>query len=367
MRIAVALASLVVSYAFWHYIRSHSGSQKRADMLLVSTYAISRCGLWLLFALYLQHYVTDSDPRLFHKPMLDSLLVSQVPIRAFFYHYGPLLMPTILPFYVLCGRSLAGISLFAIFTEALALGFFLKSARLLEQRSKIDHSWVRDAMAIYLLNPATLYWTVLQGYHSMVQTAYSMAALYFLLCGRSTLGYGVGLYSLAGTKLLAILDWPALLVVRRPRLVTLVVGALPLLVTYSVFQWMTGDIVTHVHYATGAVSEGNVWFLLTLFGALPVLYTEFARRILPAACFGVFFLLGWVSWLQALRLGLTSFSFPAALGMTTFAMALFFLFGFYTGSYYVPMVMLPASLVVTRPTLRWQRVAVGSLLLSRWT
>ena len=74
-----------------------------------------------------------------------------------------------------------------------------------------------DALAVYLLNPATLYWTVFQGYHSIAQTAYFMAALYFLLRGRHTIGYVVGLYGLAGAKLIAVLDWPALLAVSRPR------------------------------------------------------------------------------------------------------------------------------------------------------
>jgi len=362
-RTAVILTSLIFSYVFWRYIKSYKGSQRRADVLLVVTYVLSRSGLWFIFAIYLQHYVTSSDPRLFYQPMLEHFWSGAVPVRDFYYTYGPFLIPTMLPFYLLLGRSLAGISLFAILAEVLALGFFLKSARMLEQRGEIEHSWVRDAMAVYILNPATLYWTVLQGYHSVVQTTYSMAAFYFLLCDKSTIGYGIGLYSLAGTKLLAILDWPALLVVRRPHLVKLFVAAIPLLATYIVFQLITGDVFTGARQHINQVSEGNVWYLLTLFSDLHGFYSRFPGNIFPIVFFGGVFLLGFAYWLKSLRLGLTSFSFQAALGMTTFTISLFFLFSLYTGDYYMPMLMLPASVVVTCPALRWRNIPVLSLLL----
>ena len=52
-------------------------------------------------------------------------------------------MPIILLPYVLLGHSLAGISLFAIIAEGVALVFFLKSTSVLERRGEISHSWVR--------------------------------------------------------------------------------------------------------------------------------------------------------------------------------------------------------------------------------
>src|SRR5262245_36411495 len=275
------LTSLMLAYIFWCYTKNYKGSQRRADVLLVVTYVLSRSGLWFIFAIYLQHYVTTSDPRAFYQPMLEHFWGGAVPVRDFYYTYGPFLIPTMLPFYLLLGRSLAGISLFAIFAEVLALGFFLKSARMLEQRGEIEHSWVRDAMAVYILNPATLYWTILQGYHSVVQTTYSMAAFYFLLCDKSTIGYGIGLYSMAGTKLLAILDWPALLVARRPHLVKLFVAAIPLLATYIAFQLITGDAFTGARQHINKVSEGNVWYLLTLFSDLHGFYSKFPGNIFP--------------------------------------------------------------------------------------
>jgi hypothetical protein len=362
-RIAVALTSLILSYVFWRYTESYKGSQRRADVLLVVAYVLSRSGLWFIFAIYLQHYVTTSDPRLFYQPMLEHFWSGAVPVRDFYYTYAPFLIPTMLPFYLLFGRNLAGISLFAIFAEVLALGFFLKSARILEQRGEIEHSWVRDAMAVYILNPATLYWTILQGYHSVVQTTYFIAAFYFLLCDKIAIGYGIGLYSLAGTKLLAILEWPALLVVRRPHLGKLFVAAIPLLATYIVFQMITGDAFTGARQHINKLSEGNVWYLLTLCGDLHGFYSKFPGSIFPFCFFGGFFLLGFAYWLKSLWLGLTSYSFQAALGMTTFTLSLFFLFSFYTGNYYMPMLMLPASVVVTCPALRWRNIPVWSLLL----
>jgi hypothetical protein len=310
----------------------------------------------------MQRYVTTSDPRLFYTPMLEHFLAYDVPIREFFYPYGPLLIPSILPFYLLLGHSLAGISLFAILAEAVALGFFLKSTSLLEQRGEITHWWVREALAVYLLNPATLYWTVFQGYHSIAQTAYSMVALYCLLCGRHTIGYAVGLYGVSGAKFLAVLDWPALLTVCRPRFAKLLWGAIPLLMTYVIFQVVTGDILFPLHYHIGYRSEGNIWYLLTVFGDLSNFYSVFPGKLLPIFLFNILFLLGFVQWLRYLRMGFTSFAFQAAMGMTTFTISLFFLFSFYTGDYYIPMLMLPASLVVTCPALPCRR-AVWSLLL----
>jgi hypothetical protein len=330
--------------------------------LLAFSYIASRLGLWLIFAIYMQRYVTSSDPRLYYMPMLEHFLAGDVPIREFFYPYGPFLIPSMLPLYLLLGRSLAGISLFAIFAEAVALGFFLKSTSLLEQRGEITHGWAREALAIYLLNPGTLYWTVFQGYHSITQTAYCMGALYCLLRGYTIIGYAIGFYGVAGSKFLAVLDWPALLAVCRPRLAKLLWGSIPLLITYVIFHSITGDIFFPLRYHIDYISEGNVWYLLTLLGDLSSFYSAFPGKILPFCFFGILFLLGFVHWLRYLRLGLTSFSFQAAVGMTTFTMSLFFLFSLYTGNYYIPMLMLPASLVVTCPALS-SRCVVWSLLL----
>jgi len=361
-RITGPLIASLLAYVFWRYIRNRHGPEKRQDTLLIITYSATRLGLWLIFAIYMQEYVTSSDPRLYYTPILEHFLAGEVPIRDFFYPYGPFLILSMLPPYLLLGRTLAGISLFAIVAEAVALFFFLKCTSLLEKRGELDRSWVREALAVYLLNPATLYWTVFQGYHSIVQTAYSMAAFYLLLRGYSKTGYAVGLYSVAGSKFLAILDWPALLGVCRPRLTKLFWGVIPLLLTYVAFQMLTGDILFPIRYHINYKSEGNIWYLLTLFGDPRNFYSSFPGNLLPIFCFGFIFLLGLGYWLTYLRLGLTSFSFQTAMGITTFTMSLFFLFSFYTGNYYIPMLMLPASVVVTSPALRSER-AVRSLLL----
>src|SRR5262249_5630676 len=169
------LVSSVLAYALWRYIKNRSDHHSRVDSWLVVIYVASRLGIWVLFAVYAQRYVTTSDPRLFYTPILDHFLAGHVPVREFYYPYGPLLFPSLLPFYVLLGRNLAGISLFAIVVEACALGFFLKVTSLLSRRAELNRASVREALAVYLLNPATLYWTVFNGYHSIVQTAYSMA------------------------------------------------------------------------------------------------------------------------------------------------------------------------------------------------
>lgn len=364
VRIAVPLAGSIVAYAFWRFIKSRADCQGRKDALLVFTYIVSRLVTWLIFAIYMQDYVTSSDPRLYYMSQLEHFLAGDIPIRDFYYPYAPLLMPSMLPSYVLFGHSLAGISLFAITAEAVALGFFLKSTSLLERRSEMSHSWVTDAMAVYLLNPATLYWTVFQGYHSIVQTAYSMAALYFLLRERYTSGYAVGLYGVAGAKLLAVLDWPALLAVCRPRVSKLFWGVIPLVLTYIVFQIITGDILFPLRYHVGYTGEGNVWYFITLFGHLHRFYSAFPGNLVPIFSFSVPFLLGFALWLRYLRLGLTSFSFQTAIGITTFTMSLFFLFSLYSGSYYVPMLMLPACLVVTCPALPNQHGVWLLLLIS---
>jgi hypothetical protein len=350
-RIMGPLAASGLAYVFWRYTNNRHRAEGRQDALLVVTYIASRLGLWLLFSVYMQDYVTASDPRLYYTLQLEHFLAGDIPVRDFYYPYAPLLMPFMLPSYMLLGHSLAGISLFAVVMEAVALGFFLKSTSLLERRGEISHSWVIDAMAVYLLNPATLYWTVFQGYHSIVQTAYSMAALYFLLRGQQTIGYAVGLYGVAGAKLLAILDWPALLAVSRPRLAKLFWGAIPALMSYVVFQMVTGDVLFPLRYHIGYQGEGNFWYLTTLFGDLHSFYSTFPGNLLPLFFFGIVFVLGFGHWLRYLRLGLTSFSFQTAMGMSTFTMSLFFLFSLYTGSYYVPMLMLPACLIVTSPVL----------------
>jgi len=350
-RVATPLAVSALAYLFWRYVRRRVDFQGRKDALLLVAYAVTRLGIWLLFAVYMQHYVTSSDPRLFYTPQLEHFLAGDVPIRDFYYPYAPLLMPSMLLPYILVGHSLAGISLFAIIAEGITLVFFLKSTFLLEQRGEISHAWVTDALAVYLLNPATLYWTVFQGYHSIVQTAYFMAALYFLLLGHRTIGYAIGFYGIAGAKLLAVLDWPALMAAGRPALAKLIWGAIPVLVTYGVYQLITGDIFFPIRYHIGYTGEGTIWYLTTLFADLHSFYSAFPGNLVPIFSFGIPFLLGFVFWLKYLQRGVISFSFQAAVGVSTFTMSLFFLCSLYAGSYYIPMLMLPACLVVTCPGL----------------
>ncbi len=84
-RVAGPLAVSLLAYVFWRLVRSRHDSPGQADTMLVVTYIVSRVGLWLIFALYAQRYVTSSDPRLFYTPMLRHFLAGDTPIRDFFY------------------------------------------------------------------------------------------------------------------------------------------------------------------------------------------------------------------------------------------------------------------------------------------
>jgi hypothetical protein len=110
-RTLFALVVMLASYGLWRYIhgRRSDGSTTK-DRLLIIIYVLSRVGLWLMFTLFLQHSVTSSDP-VFYRPMLEHFLSGKVPVRDFYYPYGPLLLPSILPFYILLGRSLAPVVL----------------------------------------------------------------------------------------------------------------------------------------------------------------------------------------------------------------------------------------------------------------
>ncbi len=365
-RVLFALIAVLFSYGLWRYThgRRNDGWITK-DRLLIAIYVLSRVGSWLMFTLFLQRYVTASDPQIFYIPQLEHFLLGEVPVRDFYYPYGPLLIPSMLPFYILLGRSLAGISLFAILAEAVALWFFIKSARIAEKFGDVDHIWIQNALALYILNPATLYWTVLLGYQSIVQTAYSMVAFYFLLQGRHMLGYSMGFLGLAGTKLLMVLDWPALLAVTRLQIGQLLVGTIPLLAIYGAYQWITGDILFPLRYHfTYESSEGNVWYLLTFFGDPQAFYSRGFGSVLSLLVFASLFLLGFGRWLWFARQNRTSFSFSTALGISTFTIGLFFICSRYTGNYYVPMLMLPACLVATHPGSNTQRTVWAVLLIS---
>ena len=359
-KIACPVGASFLAYLLWHYVSARHDNQRAQDRLLVGIYIASRVGLWLIFALFLQQYVTISDPKWTYTKMLEHLLVGRLPLRDFFYHYGPLLIPTMLPFYLLVGRTLAGISLFAIFVEAVALLFLLKSIRLLSDRGEAADTWLRESLAVYLLNPATLYWTILHGYNSIVPTTYLMVAAYLLLCGRIMMGYVVGLYSPAGSSILALLNWPALLVIRRPRLTTLAYASLPLLTTYVFFQMVTHKNVLFP-FTFVTISEGNLWYLLKLFGIKRPFQSLLPGNLLPLSILSSFLLVGVVYQRRQLKLGLTDFSLKAAMGVCTFLMSLFFIFSLNSGSYYVPMLMLPASLVVASKASS-RRIAVSALL-----
>src|SRR5262249_54539388 len=105
-------------------------------------------------------------------------------------------------------------------------------------------------------------------------------------------------------------------------------------------------------------------YLLTLFGDLQAFYSIGFGSVLSLLLFASLFLLGFGRWLWRVRQNHTSFSLPTALGMSTFTIGLFFICSRYTGNYYVPILMLPACMVVTRPGSSTQRAVWLVLLVS---
>src|SRR5262249_23282685 len=99
-------------------------------------------------------------------------------------------------------------------------------------------------------------------------------------------------------------------------------------------------------------------------GRLHGFYSSFPGNLLPLLFFGVAFVLGFLFWIRSVRSGSTFFSFESAMGVTTFTMSLFVLFSLYSPGYYVPMVMLPAAVVVTYPGMRSRWSACVMLLIS---
>src|SRR5215471_6359683 len=89
------LGASAVAYMLWRFIE-RAPECKRNEAFLILCYAVTRLALWVLFAVYMQDYVTSSDPRLFYIPQLEHFLRGDVPIRDFYYPYAPLLMPTML-------------------------------------------------------------------------------------------------------------------------------------------------------------------------------------------------------------------------------------------------------------------------------
>jgi hypothetical protein len=105
------------------------------------------------------------------------------------------------------------------------LTFFVKSLSI-DKAGRDEENWADDALALYLLNPATLYFTVLQGYNSIIQTAYLMPALYLLLRGRT---HGDMPWAIRAGRLETV-DGPglaALLTVRRPRMTAVLSAHFP--------------------------------------------------------------------------------------------------------------------------------------------
>src|SRR5262249_41861147 len=129
-------------------------------------------------------------------------------------------------------------------------------------------------------------------------------------------------------------------------------------------QVVTGDIFFPIRFHVGYTGEGNIWYLTTAFALFRGFYSSFPGNLLPIFLFGITFLLGFLFWIRFVRIGSSSFSFESAIGMTTFTMSVFFLFSLYTPSYYVPMVMLPAAVVVTYPGVRSHYAVCLVLLIS---
>lgn len=222
-----------------------------------------------------------SDLVLYYTPEARQALDGQLPYRDFATSYGflfPYLSGVLLPVW----NTRAAVALVMIACEIVAVWVFVSTV---SRAGVAQDIGLRRALAVYLVNPAAVYWSGMLGYNSAVVLLFWVLAFSALLVGR----YGRSLQGLVGSvvvgKFLGLLAVPVWLADPRRTISALVgTGAFGVVLLAGAAAFDVNLLMPLLREG-GRSTSANVWFLTS--ALVPFDDQGWLWRVGPLALFGV--------------------------------------------------------------------------------
>lgn len=242
-------------------------------------FAASRLVTWFGAYIALGDLTRYSDLVIYYFPEARLVAHGQIPYRDFPSSYGflfPYLAGALLPIW----ETRAAVALMIIFCEIAAVVLFARS--LAHREAAADES-LRRTLALYLVNPASWYWSGMLGYNSAVVLLFWVLAFVTLTARR----YGTSLLALVGSvvagKVLGALAIPVWLADPRRRVSALAgtaaMGAIVLAASASVGI----DMLIPLRREGGQSTPANLWYLASAW--VPFSNEQLIWRVGPPGLF----------------------------------------------------------------------------------
>jgi hypothetical protein len=286
VRIASALAMLVVAEVLFRYARRRALTQASIERLAWGAWWVTRPGLALFVFLILELPVR-TDVAQHYLPQAHAALAGGLVYRDFLSSYGPL-FPYLAAAVIALGTSPLMLVAAAIAAEAIALRLWLRAAppNTLEPSAQAACSY--GALA-YLCTPFVV-WDVALAGHNQAWLSAGVALCVWLGQRGRWLWAGLALaLAAAAVKLLALVVAPALLAhAGRPARFALGLG-LGLFALHAPFVWLGADVLQPLETQSAYWTSGNLPFVLAGVwpGVLAATTGERGVALLGAALFGL--------------------------------------------------------------------------------
>lgn len=336
VRLALGLLLILASAAIFLPFVGRWLRHERAVPALFWLFSLSRIAGCLAAYALIPGLVRSSDLVKYYLPEAQLALGGQLPYLDFPSSYGPL-FPYLAGSLLLFWNSPAAIALAMVGCEIVAVGVLCSCVR--RERAPEDRLTSQPALAqalfLYMVSPAALYWSGLTAYNSSVVLLFWVIALALLF----RLRYGPSLVALSlsvlAGKALGLLAGPLWLADPRRRIGMLAAAAVLALGAFLVARHYEIDLLLPLTREGERSTSGNIWFLLS--GLMPLTADSAVWKYGPLASFAlaVGALTLWLAskWKQAPSIA----QFSAAIAVIGW---LFMLLSKKTYPHYTPMFLL---------------------------
>jgi hypothetical protein len=321
----LATASLI---AFW-LVRGKSWEEKlyrNAVFILIPV----KFALCIFLYTFLPELNKTSDAALYYFPQALDFLSGKIPYRDFQSCYSILFLP-LLSIPILLWESIGSIVLTMLTAETVMLYIYLRRS----PKPRHDRRWL--TVFLYSFSPISFYWIGLVGYNGALIAFFVMWSLALLVNGKSLWSGIAAAFGFLFTKMLAILAWPALIIIKRQGLL---IRAIPIILALILTLSLSAigiDTLMPVKAEISTYTSGNLWFLISVF--FPGFKNTLAWKILPIVSFSIILIP--LLWKFMKRRSVDTIrDFDAAVAFIAAANLLFMILSKKTYTMYMPMMLI---------------------------
>jgi hypothetical protein len=258
LKFPLALATAVLSVAVLYGVRNRPTEAAFLRNAVIGITLLKLVGCVLVYAFAPIHGL-GSDAQHHYLPQALRVLSGEIPHRDFTTSYGPL-FPFLIAPGLLLWRSAGSIVFTMLLVEAAMIAVYVLRCR----RAGFSGHW--RVSFLYVCSPISWYWVGAVGTNSVVIACFAMLSLALADARRDVAAGIAAALGLAFSKITMILAWPAVVLFRRPGILSRGMPIAVVLVVLAALSRFEVDVAERAVNFSFRATSGNIWFLLSMLG-----------------------------------------------------------------------------------------------------